>query len=103
MNKLAGYCSVITPVLLVAWIVASTVWGLRISDNKGDIERYYQDTFQTLIQFSATWDRFMQVDEIEKELVQMELDSIRAVINSKADVFRGSYDRPFSTVEYKIK
>jgi len=66
-----------------------------MSRNKQENEAFYSDTFKTLICFSATWDRFMQVDEIEKHLIEIELDSIRTVLNEQygTDVWRGATDR----------
>jgi len=59
------------------------------------MQDYYEDTYKTLVRFSATWDRFMQVDEIEKELVRQELDSIRGELNEvfNKEVWRGTVNR----------
>lgn len=94
-------CQLVSVFLLTMWIIASTVWGVRLSDNKKNIEEYYKGTYQTLIHFSATWDRFMQVDEIEKALVKIELDSIRGVLNRDLEPVRGINKKPFAIIELK--
>jgi len=87
--------SIVTLIALVCLIACITLWGKSLSDNRGDMQDYYEDTYKTLVRFSATWDRFMQVDEIEKELVRQELDSIRGELNEvfNKEVWRGTVNR----------
>jgi len=65
--------SVVTLFLMAGLIACIVYWGKEVTASRADIQDYYEDTYKTLVRFSATWDRFMQVDEIEKELVRREL------------------------------
>jgi len=87
--------SLSTLVVLIGLLVGVICWGVTLSHNRLDLENYYKDTYKTLVIFSSTWDRFMQVDEIEKELVKRELDSIRSEMNRafNTEAWRGTVNR----------
>jgi len=93
--KLHEIISIVTMFLVIGLTICVVSWGSTLSNNRKDIENYYEDTYKTIIRFSATWDRFMQVDGIEKKIIEMELDSIRAVMNRDfhKEAWRGQVDK----------
>lgn len=57
------------------------------------VDEYFKSVFKLLGQHTATWDGYIQANELEKRMVWAELDSIRRELNMELkrdkEVFRG--------------
>lgn len=46
-----------------------------------ELDQHYTYLYQLLTRHAALWDRWIRADELEKQLIQMQLDSIRSELN----------------------
>ena len=46
------------------------------------LDQHYKYLYQLLTRHSALWDRYIQADELEQQVLQMQLDSIRQELNA---------------------
>ena len=85
------YSSIASMVFVIFFVVYHRIQVNRTVDKKY-VDAYFEDVFLLLGRHTATWDRYIQANEIEKRIYWMELDSIRAELNLKLikrDALRG--------------
>jgi len=64
-------------IAIIVLICINNNKNVKVETAKG----YYGDMYQLLLKFSDTWDMYLQIDEIEKQIIWRELDSLRLELN----------------------
>lgn len=80
------YTSVLAIVIFVIGGTAfCTYYTIKINQaaNKDYVDDYFKGVFRLLGEHTATWDKYIQANEIEKEILWDQLDSIRTELNLK--------------------
>ncbi len=78
------YTSIAAIVLVVVLVGSACVYHTyKVSQvvERGDLNEFYENIFTMFGKHTATWDKYIQANELEKAVFWQELDSLRHELN----------------------